>query len=311
MQLELSWFAPGSVRGVLMDYLAMRSETVTGETRERDYEVQVNWLMEIFGEGFPAESVTFAVLEKAARGARGVLRDVTIRRRFRFWRAAAKYAAQRGVLPWSAIPTLPPWLKNDGVRCEDYYTPAQFAGFRMALPPDRFRRYADLGMWTGLHTHDLIRTQRWMLQPDHIFEGADQRGRWWRRNHKNKRSVDAWIPMEPELRDLAIEWMRQPGEPKDFIVGSVSNLRRYFHIAAMRAEVPVIRPNLGLRASHATLLLARGYSYEYVRLVLGHEGETRSVSRADGESDPRPFTARPSVLSRHYLRSSPETLRPK
>lgn len=305
MQLELPWHPPGCVRAVLAAYLAMRSESVTEETRTHDYDCRVSWLLEALGEVTPAAEVTFAVLESVARGARGVLRDVTIRRRLRFYASAVKYAAMRGVVPKDAIPELPPWLKDDSVKCQDYYTLAQYQVFRMALPPSRFRRYADLGMWSAMHTLDIAGTERRHLEPEYAWDGTDVRGRWWRRNHKNKKCAPCWVPMEPELRALSQEWLSERGDPAARVVGPLNNLRRTFHQAAMRAEVPVIRANLGLRASHSTLLLARGYPYEYVRQVLGHEGEL-SVS-ASGMA----VTAkRPTTLSSHYTRSSPDLLRP-
>jgi hypothetical protein len=92
------------------------------------------------------------------------------------------------------------------------------------------------------------------------------------------------------------------------LVGRLNNLRRTFHAAADRAELPRIRPNLGLRASHGTLRMARGYPYEYVRQVLGHEGEVSAEVAVDGVLRPR--TARhASTLARHYLRPSPDLLR--
>lgn len=306
MQLELPWYPPGCVRAVLSAYLEMRSESVTEETRVHDYDCRVAWLLEVLGECTPAVAVTFAVLERAARAARGILRDVTIRRRLRFYASAVKYAAMRGLVPMETVPQMPPWLKDDGVKCEDYYTLAQHQAFRMALPPGRFRRFADLGFWTGMHTYDLVRTERWMLQPDHAWEGTDVRGAWWRRNHKNRKCAPCWIPLEPEARELAVEWLSDRAAPEARVVGPMNNLRRTFHIAAHRADVPAIRANLGLRASHATLLMAREYPYEYVRQVLGHEGEVSMGAGGKAMTGKRPTT-----LSSHYLRPSPDLLRPR
>lgn len=314
MQLELAFWPVNCVRQVLMDYLSMRSEGIVEETRI-DYEVRLQWLCEVLGPMTPAAAVTFTVLERVAREARAVLADRTIRMRLQFWARAMEYAELRGVVA-TGRPKLPPWLNGATKPMDDYYTAPQFAEFRLALPPGRVRNFADLAFWTGMHTRDLERTERWMLQPDHDWEGSDRRGRWWRRNHKGKKIADTWVPMEPELRELAVAWLSERGHPESLICGPVYNKARFFDLAAERCELARIRPNLGLRSSHASLLLARGYSYEYVRLVLGHRGEIRALERAPGPDGttppggPRAVTTRPSTLSGFYLRPSPETLRP-
>lgn len=321
MQLELGFWPSGCVRSVLMDFLAMRAESIVEESRI-DYLVRLDWLCEALGPATPADAVTFSVLERVARAARPVLADRTIRMRLQFWAGAMEYAHLRGVVT-TGRPKLPPWLNGATKPMHDYYTPSQFAEFRMALPPGRVRSFADLAFWTGMHTRDVESTARWMLQPDHVFEGTETRGRWWRRNHKGKKIEDTWIPMEPELRALALAWLAERGAPNALICGVVNNKAKFFQLAAVRTELPRIRPNLGLRASHSSELLARGYSYEYVRLVLGHRGEIRAVERtagADGKpptdgssppGGPRAVTMRPSVLSGHYLRPTPGTLRPQ
>lgn len=311
MQLELGFWPSTCVRSVLDVYLAMRAEGCTYETVDRDYRVRIQWLHEVFGELTPASDVTYLRLESVARTAQHVLRDVTIRKRLRFWASAVQYAITRGDLPPTTIvPAMPPWLKDDGVKCADFYTLAQYKEFRLALPPGRYRRLADVSFWTGMHTHDVESLQRWMLQPEHEWEGTEVAGRWWRRNHKNKKCAGAWIPCEPELRELAAEWKAERDYEDAFIVGPLNNVRRTFHLAAHRADVPAIRANLGFRASHATLLMAREYPYEYVRQVLGHEGEVSAEKLVDGVV--RAKTAkRPTTLSSHYLRSSPDLLRPR
>lgn len=315
MQLELRWYAPGSVRAVLTDYLAMRSEGITAETRDDDYRVRVAWLADVLGEGEQATDITFARLEAAARRDRGVLRDVTIKRRLSFWRAAVQYAAMRGVVPKAAVPEMPPWLRDDGRRGTDFYTLGQFNEFRLALPPGRYRRFAELAFWSAMHTVDLAQTTRRHLDVDYSWEGSEARGRWWRRNHKNlrvrgkqARIQPCWVPMEAEFRELAAEWLAEPGHPDQLLVGPMNNVRRTFHAAAARANLPPVRPNLGLRASHSSLLLARGYSYEYVRIVLGHVGEVQAHQVGDH------LVARAvkhgTTLS-HYMRPSPDIMRPR
>jgi len=315
MQLELAWYPPGCVRAVLADYLAMRADGITAETRDEDYRWRVAWLLDVLGEITPAAEVDYNRLERAARRDRGVLRDVTIRRRLSFWLAAVRYAGQRGLLPKDAIPEMPPWLRDDGRRGTDFYTMAQFAEFRLALPPGRFRRFAELGFWTGMHTVDICATAREHLDPGHVYDGTERRGRWLRRNHKNlrvrgrqSRVEPCWVPAEPELSELAAEWLSERGEPTALVVGKLNNLRRTFHEAAARVGLPPIRPNLGLRASHASLLLSRGYSYEYVRIVLGHVGEVQAHQVGDHL---RLSAVKHSTTLSHYMRPSPDVLRPR
>lgn len=309
MQLELSLWPRNCVRVVLQDYLAMKADGLSSETLENDYRWRTDWLCDVLGEATPVVEVTFSTLEGVARAARGVIRDWTIRKRLVLYIAALKYAAMRGVLPREAIPELPPWLRNDSIRCQDYYTLVQFQHFRLAIAPGRFRRRGDLGFWTGQHTYDLSTMTRVMLDPDFEWRAEDGTvsaiGRWLRRNHKNPKCVAAWVPMQPELRALAVEWLRERGAPDQPIVGRMNNVNRTFQAAAARADLQPIRPCLGLRASHATLLMARGESYEYVRQVLGHEGEVAGSERADGS--PVAVTSKhPTMLTRHYLRPSPE-----
>lgn len=316
-QLELAYYPPDCVRGVLSAFLAMKAETVTKETLEEDYWYRAAWLMDMLGEFTAAAVVTYSRLEEVARAARGLLRDITIKKRIDFWRWSMEYAALRGVVAEATVPKAsPPWLRNDGKRCEDHYTPTQFQAFRLSLAPGRFRRFADLGFWTGQHTLDICSMACWMLQPEHPWPHPTDPsetihiGRWWRRNHKNKKCIPTWIPMEPELRKVAQEWLAESRHPDSLVVGAVSNLRRTFHTAASRAELPPIRPNLGLRASHSTLLMARWDSYEYVRQVLGHQGEVSAEAIATGELVAR-TAKRASTLTSHYLRPSFEMLIPR
>ena len=304
MQLELSFYAPTSVRGCLSDYITMKGETVTEETIRDDYMTRAAWCAEQFGELTPVASVTFAAMERAARSARSAFANVTIKRRLVFFCAAVKYAEKRGIVPRGTAPDLPPWLRDDSQRCEDYYTPEQFAAYEAAMGPGLFRINQRLGFWTGQHTLDLFAMRRSMLDTEYRWEdetGAEvRRGRWLRHNHKNRRCEPTWLPMEPELLVLALEVLNEPGSSDDLITGRIWNIKRACDKAADRAELPRIRANLGLRASHATMLMSRGYSYEYVRQVLGHEGEMR---QAGASATPR--ASRPTMLSRHYLRSSP------
>jgi hypothetical protein len=304
MQLELAYWPRDCVRSVLNEYVRMRSRGVCSETLDRDYACRVDWLLEALGELTPADEVDFVALEAAARKYRGILKDVTMKKRFSFWRSAVMLAAKRKLVSKDAIPDLPPDLLNDAAKMEDHYTPAEFRQFALAVPPGRFRRLAHLSMLTGMHTIDLDETARRHFEPDFVWAGSELRGRWLRRCTKNvRRGVRAcWCPMEPELREMAIEWLSQPGDPDHLIVGPLYNVDRTFEAAAARAGLPKIRKNLGFRASHAAMLLARGYNYEYVRIILGHVGEV-SAETIEGHLVAR--AKRPTTLSRHYLRPSP------
>jgi integrase len=114
--------------------------------------------------------------------------------------------------------------------------------------------------------------------------------------------------MEPEVRELALEWLADTGHPEALVVGGLYNIARTFRAAAERANLPPVRPNLGLRASHASLLLARGYSYEYVRIVLGHVHEVR-VHQLGDHLVAR--AAKHGTTLSHYMRPSPDILRPR
>jgi len=308
MQLELAYWPRGCVRRVIDDYLAMKAPTLAAESLNNDYACRRAWLLEVFGELTAAEDVTFEAVEKKAREAVGILKHVTIKRRLVFWRSAMKYAAMRRLVSKDAIPELPPWLVDDSVRSGAFYTLPQHLQFRMALPPGRYRRRADLSMWTGMHTDDLNKTQRQHLDPDYVWEGTNVIGRWWRRNTKNanpKKPIKihpCWVPMEPELRELAKEWLSEPGPPEQLLIGPTNNINRTFEAAAARAGLHRIRPNYDYRSSHSTLLMLRGWSYEYVRIVLGHVGEV-SAETVDGQLRAR-TSKRPSTLSGHYLRSN-------
>jgi hypothetical protein len=235
-----------------------------------------------------------------------VLKQVTIKRRLVFWRSCIRYAEMRKVVPKGTMPELPPWLVDDGTKSTGYYTLPQWNEFRLAVPAGRFRKRADLSMLTGMHTVDLNETARWMMEPNYVWDGSELRGRYWRRNSKNANPAKpikvppCWCPMQPELAELAREWLAEPGHPNDLVIGPMNNVTRVFDAAAARANLHRIRWNLDFRASHSTLLMLRGWSYEYVRIVLGHVGEVRGET-IDGHV--RAVTAkRPTTLSAHYLR---------
>lgn len=290
MQTELAFWGPRSLRGAIADYMARRTEDLADGTLD-DYEERARWLLRELGELTPIDRIGLAGLEDLARRHRGVLANVTIARRFKFLRQVLQYAHDRDLL--ERVPPLPR-LKSDGVARQTFHTVEQWRVYRTYLPPGPFRRFYDLGFWTGGHRSDLFRFQRGYLRP----------GEFWRVNTKNRRCVPVWFPAEPELEALREEF--GGGARLDSpICGRLWNLRRTLHAASHRAaaegvDIPPVAP-IDLRRSFATMLTARGYPTEYVRLALGHEGEyTAGAGR---------LAARPSTLHRHYLRPSPELLR--
>jgi hypothetical protein len=228
--------------------------------------------------------ITFNRLEAAARRDRGVLRDVTIKRRLSFWRAAVQYAgdarggggqgggardaavaarrrpARDGLLHAGPVPGVSP----GGAPGDASGGSRSWASGR-GCTPSTSPMTTSAATWTS--------TTRW--------EGSDSRGRWWRRNHKNLRvrgparraSSPAGFRWKPEVRELAAGvagGARATPRPAGGGRAHEQRAPGRSTAAAARANLPPVRPNLGLRASHSSLLLARGYSYEYVRIVLGH-----------------------------------------
>ena len=315
MQLEFAWFPSGCVRSVVRAYYEMVAPTVAESTAQSDYIHRARWLEDELGGLTPAASVTYATLESAARRARSVLDDPTIVRRIQFWRRAVDYGRMREVVPEGPPVRIPPWLDKKCRPSGDYYTLEQYREFRLALPPGRFRDCEDLSFWSGMHTIDVFGTKRWMLEPDYQWPDSDCRGRWWRRNTKSgtrrrrpTKITPCWVPMEPELRELALEWLSRRESPEACITGRVWNLKRACDSAAARAGLPHVRANLGMRSSHANLLLARDYSQSYVQIVLGHVGPVHAEV-IDGAVRAR--TVSPTVLTANYMRQSPDILRPR
>lgn len=307
MQLELRYWPKDCLRQVIDDYLRMRAPRLAADTLERDYAIRKDWLLEVLGDLTPVSALDYERIDNAAQDAARILKHVTVKRRLAFLRSALKYASIRGLIAPTSIPAMPPWLVDDSLRSKSFLTLPQHQEFRLALPPGRFRKRADLSMLTGMHTSDLNETTRAMLDPHYHWPDSDVIGRWWRRNTKNanpKKPIKiepCWIPMEPELRELSIEWLAEPGTPDQLLFGPTNNVPRVFEAAAARVGLPPFRSNLDYRASHANLLLLRGWSWAYVRIVMGHVGEV-TAEMVNGHL--RAVVAkRPSTLAKHYLRN--------
>lgn len=310
VQLTLSLFGTGSLRPALESYLSTQCYEIA-EATVIDYSERARWLYSVLGEWTPLEKITYPVLVKLVRqhgpDGRG-LKYVTLKKRLTFLRAALEHAYNMGEGP---PPPKLPKLPDDGDRGRVVHTREEFKAFRAQLPEGRFRSLADLAYWTGMHTYDLFTMTRsdfdmgydwgvrqWGARPELQLE-APVTGAFMRRNHKNKRCLPHWFPLEEEARGAiaTILAATRPG-PDALLIGRVWNIGKTFQKACDRAQVPRITP-IRLRASFASRLLADGYPHEYVRLALGHVGEVRD----DGTAKPA------TTLAKHYANMSGDVAR--
>ena len=313
MQLDLPLWPCGTLRGALTTYLAAVVDKIAIAT-QKDYQDRADWLCACLGDVTPLEQVTFARIEKLVKdhGPKGRgLMMVTLRKRLRLLRAAMLYAADHGMLEHARVPRLPPQLHDDGRRGQDFYTVEEFQRFREFVPDGAYRRFFDLGFWTGHHSHDIRRYKRQWLDPDYPWVDEAGKilsvGRYWRENHKNKRSKGVWLPMEREFAELARRWLETNPQWSDAspIVGRLW-VNKVVHEAVAASGLPYVSPNLGMRRSFATMLASRQWPPEYIRQALGHEGEAW-IER--GQRGPRVHTSRPTTATSHYLRPSPDMVR--
>lgn len=315
MQLELSLWPCGTLRGALTTYLAAVVEKIANATL-KDYHDRADWLCLKLGNTTPLEQVTFGRLESLvkAEGPKGKgLMMVTLRKRLRTLRAALLYAADHGMLEHARVPRLPPQLHDDGKRGQDFYTVDEFMAFREHVPEGAYRRFFDLGFWTGHHSYDIRRAPRQWLDPDYPWLDDDGKilsvGRYWRENHKNKRCKGAWFAMEREFATIARGWLEQNPQWSDgsALVGRLW-VSKVAHVASAGAGLHHVSPNLGMRRSFASMLISRGWSPEHVRQALGHEGESWIEQ---GKRGPMVHTSRPTTATSHYMRPSPDSIRRK
>lgn len=336
MQLELHFWPPGSLKEAVTTYLHDQARGLAKATLG-DYEDRAAWCCLVLGPATSIDDITIQRLHEVVRkwGPDGKgLKQVTLKKRLNFLIASMKYAAARGLIEPMRIPDMK-WLKlkDDGRHCETFLTVPQFVDFRAQLGGERYSfpthgtrgkqspqaagRYqlaADIMFWTGHHPHD-VQTMVWThLDVNYVWRDHEDkeisRGRYLRRNNKNKRIEEpTWFPMEPEFRETILAIQTANKNDPDFfgahaIVGRLSGFKKAFAAAAHKAGVPEVTPN-DLRRSFGTMLASRGYPYEYVRLALGHEGEvTVNVEKGHAQV----VTKRPTTLTRHYLRPSPELL---
>jgi hypothetical protein len=306
-QMELQFWPRGTLKEALSAYKRMKAPHLAEETL-RDYGEKENWLLGVFGESCPIDSIGLEELESALAKegpmGRGMM-GVTIKKRFWHLRAAIKYAAGRKIIKRDEVPDLP-FIKNDGRPGQRALGVAEFNRLRLAMC-GRFRTYADLAMWTGHHSTDIWTFARWMLDP--LYEWKDDdgnviaRGRFWRRNHKYPSCKPCWIPMEEELQKAATEILAEPGSTESLILGRVWGLSKAFNSASDRCEMPRVCPSRDLRRSFASMLAARGYTESYIRIAQGHAGSPEFA--IDGTFI---GARRPTVDTRHYIRPTNEMM---
>ena len=303
MQLELRLWPRDCLVAAIDDYLTTQCDGVADGTID-DYRIRAGWLLKTLGPRTPLRSITFDTLEAMARkhGPAGSgLLYATIGQRIKFLRWCMQLAAKRKLIAKDDVPERPK-LPKDVVRKKPVPGLAEYREMRMALAPGRFRWLADLFYWTGHHNHDAWSFEWWMLEPEYVWaddSGAElAKGRYWRRNHKNRRCEPCWFPMESEFRDCVLELFdANPARiPNRLITGRVWNLKRTFDAASDRAGLPRYTP-IRFRAGFARMIIARR-GREYARLAMGHEGVDSQIQ--GGRS------ARPAILERHYLGASSE-----
>lgn len=315
MQLDLSFWGPRTLRGAINDYMAMCSDGLA-EGTVIEYRERASWLIRELGESTALDKITYDVLYACVRRNAEVLAQITMRRRFQFLLWVLRFAHGRGLL--DRVPMLPK-LRNDGKAISRLHTVAEWEVFRRYLPAGPFRKFYDLAFWTLQHGPDLMSMERWMLDPGRVVldEAGHElaRGAYWRRNQKNNnpatkrsRCEPCWVPCQPELARLIPELLEGVPERRDgLIVGKLWNLQRTLNMAQNRAvadghDIGRITPR-DLRRSGASMLVARGYLPEAVRIILGHTGQFRAPG--EGEALSR-LAGATTVATKHYFHATPQ-----
>lgn len=302
-QLELP-FVARSLRACVSAYLSSQAAFISDATAG-DYAGRAAWVLRELGEHTPIDLVTFDALDRVVSRARRVLKDVTIKKRLVFLRAALKLAHERGQL--DRVPALPK-LKNDGSPGGAVHTVEQWQVVRQHLPEGWVRDFYDVAFWTGLRLSALFELRRQDLDPERpvLDEKGEELDRGMYLRPADKELAELWIPMQPELRLLAKDILRRtPPQPVALIFGRRYNVHRHLQMAVSRASaatgepIPDVSPNR-LRSSYASMLIGRGYTSQWVRLAMGHRGE---YFQRPGDGALR--VARPTVGERHYIQPTP------
>ena len=279
LQLELPKIGEGRLRESIRWLLDHECEGVREITRVKDYEIRAEWCLKTFGDckleelcgrrGY--ERLRQVVKEERAREDGG-MKNVSLKKRFEFLVRVLKYAANRELIDRARIPELPQ-LENDGVSRNAHHTYSQYLAFRAAVPSSRHRAYYDLGWWSGMHRKDLESTRK--EDVDVYTPFTDEKGkiismgRFRVRNHKRKKFIPYWIPMEPEFRQCMKEFYESfPLTVEDLITGKFAHPQRWMSSAAVRAGVPRISPH-SFRHSRLTYLESIGVHPEDARWAVG------------------------------------------
>lgn len=311
MQLEFAYWGRRTLRAAIDDYFARNCDGLAEGTIV-DYRERAAWLLRELGDLTPLESINHDRLQALADKWRGSLANVTVKRRLLFLVSVLTYAQARELIP--KVPMLPK-LRNDGRLFDRLHTIAQWERFRGFVPPGRFRRLYDTGMLTGQHVDELMTMERWMLDAEHQWPDG-QVGRFWRRNRKWRKCEPGWIPMQPELLALVPELLEDAPRRESLVIGTTWNRQRAFNMAADRATAAgelIERPTFNdLRRSFASLLVARGWSSQAVRLALGHAGPIpHTWWEEDSGRRPARLAERPRTAERHYIRATTGTFTPR
>lgn len=107
VQMDLPFFGPRSVRATLDYFMVVQTDGCAEDTLN-DYQDRVTWLLREFGETTDIQSIGFDDLQRIVGRWKGVIRNVTIKRRLALFRRALRLAHQRGLLasvPACASPT--------------------------------------------------------------------------------------------------------------------------------------------------------------------------------------------------------------
>lgn len=279
MQLELPGIGEGRLRESIRWLLEHECEGVRAITREKDYQIRADWLLDTFGDckleafcGRAGYELMRKIVKKEREKGDDGMKNVSLKKRFEFLVRVLKYAANRELVDRARIPEMPQ-LENDGVSKEAHHTYSQYLLFRAVVPSPRHRIYYDLGWWTGMRRADLETTRKEDVNPYRPFTEEDGKmismGCFRVRNQKRRKFSSYWIPMEPDFRRCVLEFYEQNSlGAEDLITGKFAHPQRWMSSAAIRAGVPRISPH-SFRHSRLTYLDSIGVHPEDARWAVG------------------------------------------
>lgn len=255
----------------------VRAITITN-----DYQIRMEWLLRRFRDcaledlcgarGY--EAMLAAYREERAKP--DGIKNISLKKRFKFLIRALKFAAARELIRKDQIPTMPK-LPNDESFVTEFYTLDEYRRVRHALPTEYHRCCWDVGYWTGMHRKDIYETLRQHLDIHRVIRNAEGKragsGMYFFRNTKTKRHQACWLPMDEEFRACVSEYLEEHPEigEADPIVGAFSKPSQWLRPACKRAGVP-FRPYKQLRQSRFKFLEDKGLAFGDLRYVMGHIG---------------------------------------